>query len=127
MHGPLPLLAAGSAILLASCTYAPGHGDAQSAVAAPQPSEGTGLAFIEAACSGCHDISPPGLSPNMQAPTFEAIANIAGLTRPTLAGWLTDAHNYPEVMDFDLDPEQIEMIADYMLTLRKDDYTPPPS
>jgi hypothetical protein len=36
--------------------------------------------------------------------------------------WLTDAHNYPEIMDFDLDPLQVEDIADYILTLRSDDY-----
>lgn len=39
-----------------------------------------------------------------------------------LLDWLTDAHNYPEIMDFDLDPLQVEDIADYILTLRSGDY-----
>ncbi|MBD2843146.1 hypothetical protein [Erythrobacter rubeus] len=81
-------------------------------------------AFVEAACGGCHAVEPPFLSPNPASPTFEAIANNPGVTDETLASWLTDAHNYPEEMDFDLEPEQIEMIAEYLVTLRRDDYEP---
>ena len=85
------------------------------------------LAFVQAACGGCHAVEAPGLSRNPQAPTFEAIANRSGLSEDTLAAWLADAHNYPEVMDFDLDPSQVEMIADHMLRLRLEGYAPPPS
>ena len=79
-------------------------------------------AFVEAACGGCHAVEPPFLSPNPGAPSFEAIANREGLSEDTLASWLKDAHNYPEVMDFDLEDEQIEQIAEYMITLRRGDY-----
>lgn len=81
-------------------------------------------AFIEAACGGCHSVEPQYQSPNPAAPTFEAIANRDGLTADTLGAWLKDAHNYPEFMDFDLEEEQAEDIAAYMVTLRSDDYTP---
>lgn len=81
-------------------------------------------AFVEAACGGCHAVAPPFPSPNPQAPGFEAIANRPGVTDETLGHWLADAHNYPEVMDFDLDAEQVDQIADYMLALRRDDYKP---
>lgn len=84
-------------------------------------------AFVQAACGGCHAVDPPGLSPNPLAPEFEAIANQPGLTEDTLASWLSDAHNYPEVMDFDLEPHHIEWIAAHMITLRREDYSPPPS
>ena len=84
-------------------------------------------AFVQAACGGCHAVDPPGLSPNPQAPTFESIANRPGLSEDTLAAWLSDAHNYPEVMDFDLDPSHIDWIAEHMMSLQRDDYTPPPS
>ena len=80
------------------------------------------LAFVQAACGGCHSVEPPDLSPNPLSPPFADIANREGLTKATLVGWLTDAHNYPEMMDFDLDPPQVEDIADYILTLRSDDY-----
>ncbi|MEM8724866.1 MAG: hypothetical protein AAGE86_05000 [Pseudomonadota bacterium] len=79
-------------------------------------------AFVEAACGGCHAVQPPFLSPNPAAPSFDAIANREGLSDETLAAWLSDAHNYPEVMDFDLSPEQAEEIADYMISLRRGDY-----
>ena len=80
------------------------------------------LAFVQAACGGCHSVEPPDLSPNPMSPPFEDIANREGVTKATLVSWLTEAHNYPEVMDFDLDPTQVEDIADYILTLRSDDY-----
>ena len=83
-------------------------------------------AFVEAACGGCHAVAPPFLSPNPQAPGFEAIANRTGITDETLGEWLADAHNYPEVMDFDLDADQVDQIAVYMLTLRRADYQPAP-
>lgn len=80
------------------------------------------LAFVQAACGGCHAVEEPGLSPNPASPTFADIANREGLSHETLVTWLTDAHNYPEVMDFDLDPPQVDDIADYILTLRSENY-----
>lgn len=67
-------------------------------------------------------MQPPFLSPNPGAPSFEAIANREGLSEETLDTWLKDAHNYPDVMDFDLSPAQAEEIAQYMITLRRGDY-----
>ena len=81
-------------------------------------------AFIEAACGGCHAVQPPFLSPNPAAPTFESIANRPGVSEDKIAKWLIDAHNYPEVMDFDLKPERVDEIASYMITLQRDDYKP---
>lgn len=91
---------------------------------APQLGQSAPSAFIEAACGGCHAVEPPFFSPNPDAPTFESIANREGLSDDTLADWLKDAHNYPEVMDFDLEPDQVEEIARYMITLRREDYEP---
>ncbi len=79
-------------------------------------------AFVEAACGGCHAVEPPFLSPNPGAPSFEAIANREGLSERTLGSWLKDAHNYPEIMDFDLSEEQAEAVAEYMITLREAEY-----
>lgn len=69
-------------------------------------------------------MEPPFLSPNPAAPSFESIANRSGLDEATLSRWLTDAHNYPEQMDFDLGPEKVEEVARYMITLQREDYEP---
>ena len=112
------LLLALTAIALAGCqTYQASEPETASSAIQPDPP-----AFVEAACGGCHAVQPPFLSPNPQAPSFEAIANREGLSEDTLASWLKDAHNYPEVMDFDLEDEQVEQIAEYMITLRRGDY-----
>ncbi|MFZ9395198.1 MAG: c-type cytochrome [Erythrobacter sp.] len=84
------------------------------------------LAFVQAACGGCHAVEAGDVSPNPSSPPFADIANREGLTRASLVTWLTDAHNYPEDMDFDLDPPQVEQIADHILTLRKEAYRPVP-
>ena len=83
------------------------------------------LAFVQAACGGCHAVEQYGLSPNPNSPTFAEIANRPWLSRESLSAWLRDAHNYPEVMDFDLTPEQADLVAGYMLTLRTPDHNPP--
>jgi mono/diheme cytochrome c family protein len=87
-------------------------------------SEQPAPAFIEAACGGCHAVEPPFLSPQPGVPSFEAIANRSGVNDDTLSQWLTDAHNYPEDMDFDLTAEQVDQIAAYIVTLRREDYQP---
>lgn len=108
----------------AACSYTAPE---ESLAVAPAPqamseAEHHRLAFVQAACGGCHAVEVPGLSPNPASPPFADIANREGLTRATLVTWLTDAHNYPEMMDFDLDPPQVEQIADYILTLQSEDY-----
>lgn len=80
------------------------------------------LAFVQAGCGGCHAVEGNDLSPNPQAPRFIDIANREWLTRETLATWLADAHNYPEMMDFDLEREQVDDIAGYLFAMRDKDY-----
>lgn len=84
-----------------------------------------GLAFARAKCSGCHAVVGGQSSPNPQAPPFEDIVNARGVTSATLKPWLRDAHNFPEVMNFQIDSGQIDALAEYMMTLQKSDYTPP--
>lgn len=113
------------ALASAACAYAAPQNEP---AASPAPRQSISeadherLAFVQAACGGCHAVEVPGLSPNPASPPFADIANRDGLTRDTLITWLRDAHNYPEVMDFDLDPPQVEEIAEYILTLRSKDY-----
>lgn len=82
-------------------------------------------ALAQAACAGCHSVERVGLSPNPDAPEWPVIANTPGLTRETLTVWLTDAHNYPEEMDFYLEDDEIDQLVSYLLSLKDSDYHPP--
>lgn len=83
-----------------------------------------GLAFAQEHCSICHAIDT-GISPKPEAPSFEAIINTSGLTAQTLNPWLRNSHNFPEIMNFEIAPEQIDTLAMYMLTLKNANYRPP--
>lgn len=83
--------------------------------------------FVTAICGDCHAVKTNEISPNPQAPGFADIANSPGVTRETLVAFLSDAHNYPMQMDVDLVEDDIELIAEYMLTLQSDDYIQRPS
>lgn len=80
--------------------------------------------FAQASCAACHAIGSGSISPNPQAPPFEAVVNKEGLTANTLSSWLSDAHNYPSEMDFQLDPQKLDALVEYMLTLRDPTYRP---
>ena len=88
-------------------------------VASPDPEKG--LEFAQAHCSQCHALKELQLSPNPEAPPFEKVANMPGLTTTTLRNWLRDSHNFPEIMNFSLETDQIDVLAAYILTLRKSD------
>lgn len=77
-----------------------------------------GLAFAQAHCSGCHAVAPGQFSRNPEAPPFEHVVNKEGLTDETLTYWLRHSHNFPEVMNFEVDDRQVDALAAYMLTLR---------
>ena len=116
-----------ASLLLAGCQSA-------GPVAAPAAAPSTAAAdadavpdYVTAICGECHAVKNNAVSVNPQAPGFADIANSPGLTRDTLVTFLSDAHNYPMQMDVDLVDEDIEVIADYMLTLRSDDYIKRPS
>jgi mono/diheme cytochrome c family protein len=114
---------------LAAC-QSPSGGRSDQAPATPSPvaqapAEPGIAAFAQAACGGCHAVKAGMLSPNPASPGFAEIANRAGLTQGSLGTWLRDAHNYPEDMDFDLDPAQVEALVAYILSLREADYRPP--
>ena len=116
-----------ASLLLAGCQSA---GPVAAPAAAPSPAAANADAvpdYVTAICGECHAVRDNAVSVNPQAPGFADIANSPGLTRDTLVTFLSDAHNYPMQMDVDLVEEDIEVIADYMLTLRSDDYIKRPS
>ena len=125
MNKRLILLAAAFASLAACQTsqQAPG-GPPMLGKPTSRSADARAPAFVEAACGGCHAVEPPFLSSNPAAPSFAAIANRPGLSQGSLAAWLSEAHNYPEDMDFTLTRPQVDQIASYMVTLRNAGYVP---
>ena len=106
-------------LTLASCTTVP-----KLAPLELTKKQARGYAFAKTNCTGCHAITPTGTSANPEAPHFQTIANMPGLTRETLRSFLRDSHNYPAAMNFTVDPGQVEDLTDYVLTLRKPGYKP---
>lgn len=106
-------------LTLASCTTVP-----KLAPLELTEQQARGYAFAKTNCTGCHAITPAGTSANPEAPHFQAIANMPGLTRETLRNFLRDSHNYPAAMNFTVEPGQVEDLTDYVLSLRKADYKP---
>lgn len=119
------LLSIAPLLMLAACQHSQPVIDTAQAVGANPAKQGEAFepdnvaAFAQAVCADCHSIERQGLSPNPQAPTFPEIANRPGITRDTLSAYLTDAHNYPDSMDFELTPERSKALADYLLGLRE--------
>jgi mono/diheme cytochrome c family protein len=116
---PLLLLAAGgSSMVMAQAMEGELPGASESTA------EMRGEAFAQAHCAQCHSIEA-GFSPRPESPSFAHIVNTEGLTDETLNYWLAHSHNFPAMMDFEIAPEQIDDLAQYMLTLRDESYQPP--
>jgi mono/diheme cytochrome c family protein len=65
-----------------------------------------GLSVAQARCAGCHAITPRQISPNSDAPPFASIARRPGLTNATASRWLRNSHDFPDQMNFTLEPDQ---------------------
>jgi len=118
---PIAALLAPALLVLPLAACVPAAGPAaprQPATPAAASAEARGLAFARENCAGCHAVSAPGLSPNPEAPPFEAVVAASGLTRQTLSTFLRDRHNFPGAMAFAIDGEAIDDLTAYMLTLR---------
>lgn len=110
-----------AALALAACQTS-GAAEPVAMADAATVGEGAAPTYVTAICGECHAVAANAVSPDPQAPSWVDIANSPGLTRETLVAFLSDAHNYPMQMDVDLVDEDIDLIADYMMTLRSDDY-----
>ncbi len=84
----------------------------------PQSQAVQGLRFAQAHCAGCHAVERNQISPNPEAPPWENVVNKEGLTPETLTWWLRHSHNFPEIMNFEIEDAQVDALVAYMLTLR---------
>lgn len=105
------------ALTLAACSTVPGK-------SAMSPKAQRGKTFAQAHCAACHGIGVNEPSPNPESPTFEAVANMPGLTEQSLREFLRDSHNFPAAMNFEVGPRQVDELAAYAVTLRRADYKP---
>lgn len=90
----------------------------------PSASAVRGFAFARIHCAACHGITPNSSSPNPEAPVWEDVANRPGTTRGSLHKFLRDSHNYPEAMQFKVEPRHIHDLAAYLITLKRPGYHP---
>jgi mono/diheme cytochrome c family protein len=94
------------------------------AASPPATSAQRGLAFAQANCAVCHGVSTGAVSLHPEAPTFADIANRPGVTAQTLRQFLGDSHNFPQAMNFEVDPASLDDLAAHFVTLRQDSYRP---
>ncbi|MEP7315910.1 MAG: c-type cytochrome [Sphingomicrobium sp.] len=115
---PLPL----AALALGACQV---HQPAQPVAPAQLALNVPGHEYAKAACGTCHAVEAgASSSPNPNAPPFSAIVNKEGLTKETLLVWLRDAHNYPDEMQFQVGPSEVDTLVTYMLSLSDPEYRP---
>lgn len=107
----LAALAAGSAAAVSSATARPKE-------PALSASAQRGLTVAQARCASCHALTPNESSPNPEAPSFDDVANREGLTADTLRGYLRDAHNYPDAMNFRIGRRDVRDLSAYIVTLK---------
>jgi mono/diheme cytochrome c family protein len=74
-----------------------------------------GLALAREACGTCHSVLPGQQSPSRQAPSFEQIASVPGMTPLALTVALQTPHKtMPNVM---LDPKELRDLGAYIASL----------
>ena len=78
-----------------------------------------GRAYAVEVCAPCHAVEPEApMSPNIDAPSFAAIANTPGMTRTALTVW----HRTPHLTmpNFVIENEDLDNVISYILSLKND-------
>lgn len=119
MFGNRPAGLIGALMLLSLSACASPGGTEPAPAARTSDAAARGFRFADTHCSACHAIGTLAVSPNPEAPTFETVVNTPELTSATLTAWLRRSHNYPQIMSFEIEPDQIDDLAAHMMTLRK--------
>ncbi|MGD9981209.1 MAG: cytochrome C [Hyphomonadaceae bacterium] len=99
--------------LAASC--APSQPYAPDPVLAPGNAS-AGLRYAETTCARCHAVAAGAMqSPNPDAPPFEEIADLPGMTHTSLSVWLNTSH--PTMPDLIVDASQVDNLSAYLESL----------
>jgi len=114
----------GCACLTAACVNGPVH-PTNPVSNRPQdqgrssPPRLPGRIYADQACANCHAVAAGQTrSPDPKAPTFEAIANMPGMTTIALNVWLhaSPHRNMPNIR---VDPDQLDILSEYLFSLKK--------
>jgi mono/diheme cytochrome c family protein len=76
----------------------------------------SGRRIAERWCAACHIVSPEQKSGSADVRTFQAIAEMTGDDRDSLAAFLTDPH--PVMPDLHLTPREVADLVAYIASLR---------
>jgi mono/diheme cytochrome c family protein len=116
--GALGAFVAGAFLALAACAPEPAPPPVP-VLGAELGDPARGLAYAQENCASCHGVSAGQASPVFDAPTFEEAANTPGMTSIAITAWLNTPHeNMP---NFIVDPERIDDLSAYIMSLRRDD------
>ena len=116
------LLIVSVAITVAACAFEPSSksGDVALVTAAQMGDPTRGQAYAEAVCASCHAVARGQInSPNPDAPAFDTVANMPGMTSIALNVWLHASH--PTMPNLLVEPDRIDDLAAYLSTLKLDD------
>jgi mono/diheme cytochrome c family protein len=76
-----------------------------------------GFAVASEICASCHAITrEQSMSPILEAPRFEDVANTPGMTAMALFAWMTTSH--PTMPNIILEPEDLRNVVAYILSLK---------
>ncbi len=76
-----------------------------------------GLSYAEKACTECHGVMPADdLSPLLDAPTFQSVANTPGMTYTALSVWFQSPH--PSMPNLIIPPEDLANVIAYIMSLK---------
>lgn len=107
---------AGLTFLVSACAGAPVQTSPSEMTTGASPARG--LAYARNACAACHAVdSGQTNSPNREAPPFEVIANMPGMTPTALNAWLHSPHlSMPNMM---VAPNDRDDVAAYLNSLKR--------
>lgn len=116
-------VAAAILVVVAACASPEGAahasvGGAHAATAEEAGSAARGRVYAEQACASCHAVEAhQSNSPHPDAPPFDDVANMPGMTGYALNAWLHTSH--PTMPNFIVDADHVDDVAAYLATLRR--------
>ncbi|MEQ1811103.1 MAG: c-type cytochrome [Terricaulis sp.] len=113
------MMLVGLAFLVSACVgtpvQAPGATSPPDMTAGASPARG--LAYVQSVCAACHAVETGQTSsPNPEAPPFEVIANLPGMTSTALNAWLHSPH--PSMPNLIVAPDDRDDVAAYLNSLK---------
>jgi mono/diheme cytochrome c family protein len=91
-----------------------------SQVEAQEGDVAAGAAYAKQVCADCHAVLPnEQISPLAQAPTFQKVANLPGMTEMALSVWLQSSH--PTMPNIILKPDDLRNVVAYIESLKSKD------